>query len=238
MKRATIFLTTICLLLLTACATPQQTPIPFAIDSIGGSKKIGIAMTNLPKVQTTYPGAGCLLCLAAASVANSSLSDTVKTFTAEDITQVPSDIKKQLTSMGYDAQIIDTPLAIAQLPKNKSKTANTAKYDFSKFDAASGVEQLLVLDLEFIGIQRNYSSYIPTGAPQAVISGTAYMVDLSSGIYTWYKPLNIHRSAEGEWDEPPSFPGITNAFYQAVEAVHDEILKPLSESISNNQALR
>jgi hypothetical protein len=30
-------------------------------------------------------------------------------------------------------------------------------------------------------------------------------------------------SAQGEWDEPPKFPGLTTAYYQAIELAKDKI---------------
>ena len=49
------------------------------------------------------------------------------------------------------------------------------------------------------------------------------MSDLSTNTYTLYQKIDIYKNAEGEWKEPPSFPGITNAYYQALEQVKDEI---------------
>jgi hypothetical protein len=60
------------------------------------------------------------------------------------------------------------------------------------------------------------------------VVGASYIVDLTSNNYDWYLPLDIQRSAEGAWDEPPQFPGLTNAYFQTVEMAKDSIQKPLA----------
>jgi len=52
------------------------------------------------------------------------------------------------------------------------------------------------------------------------------MVDLTSNAYDWYMPLNVLKSADGRWDEPPKFPGLTNAYFQALEESKDQLLRP------------
>ena len=34
------------------------------------------------------------------------------------------------------------------------------------------------------------------------------------------------RNADGAWDEPAKFPGLTNAYFQVVELGKDEVLRP------------
>lgn len=53
------------------------------------------------------------------------------------------------------------------------------------------------------------------------------MVDVDTNAYHWYLPINLHLSAEGEWKEPPTFPGLTNAYYQVLEKLRDMVLEPL-----------
>lgn len=64
---------------LAGCAT-RQMPVLLAENALGGSAgRVGVVMTPLPKVDTYFPGASCLLCLAAASIANSSLTTHTQT---------------------------------------------------------------------------------------------------------------------------------------------------------------
>ena len=84
-----------------------------------------------------------------------------------------------------------------------------------------------MLDINQLGAVRTYSSYIPTSDPQAVLSGRAFLVDLKSNTYVWYSPINAQQAASGEWDEPPTFPGMTEAYYEVVDRGMNQVLQPL-----------
>src|SRR5205085_7285070 len=111
--------------LITGCATPPQPPLSVSKELLSSkAAKVGVAMTALPKVDTDFPGAGCLLCLAAASMANQSLTKHVQTLTAEDLAGVKVDMVKLLRSKGLDAVAIDEPLDVRNLPDLSSKELN------------------------------------------------------------------------------------------------------------------
>ena len=77
-------------------------------------------------------------------------------------------------------------------------------------------------------MSRPYSAYVPTGEPKAIVSGSVYLVNLSTNTYEWLMPFSVDKSAEGAWDEPPKFPGLTNAYFQVLEMVADRIQSPLA----------
>lgn len=224
-------------LILGGCATTPQQPISLAEGAIIDTSTVGIVVSPIPKTQTAYPGAGCLLCLATASAMNSSLSDHISTLSAEDLKQVSIILHENLEKMGHQPVLIEEPFDVQGLEKLDSKEPDTAKFNFSRYGERYDVDFLLVIQLDFVGVQRNYASYIPKGDPQAVVMGVAYMVNLENHQYLWYKPLQIFQSAEGEWDEPPAFPGMTNAFYQALERAIDAVNEPFisSEAVSSIQ---
>jgi len=39
-----------------------------------------------------------------------------------------------------------------------------------------------------------------------------------------YQDVNVNVASRGEWKEPPSFPGVTTAFYEAIESAKSDIL--------------
>jgi len=43
------------------------------------------------------------------------------------------------------------------------------------------------------------------------------------------RPVNIVKAAEGNWDEPPKFPGMTNAYFQTLELARDRLLKAFED---------
>ena len=68
------------------CATAPQPDIYLNRDSPAlQATRLGVAMTALPRVEVHMPGTGlgCLLCMAAASVSNLTLSAYVRTLPAK-----------------------------------------------------------------------------------------------------------------------------------------------------------
>jgi hypothetical protein len=215
--------------LLGGCAGTPQAPVPISKELLSSKTvKVGVAMSILPKVDTEFPGAGCLLCLATASLANQSLSAHVRTLSSDELAPLKDEVAKLLRGQGMEAKAIDEPLDVKKLPGFSSKEPNFAKRDHASLKAKYGLDKLLVIDITALGAWRNYSAYIPTGDPKAVLKGSGYIVNLSNNALDWYLPLDIQKSAEQKWDEPPKFPGLTNAYYQALEGGKDAILKALA----------
>ncbi|HJV61575.1 MAG TPA: hypothetical protein VJ743_11560 [Albitalea sp.] len=216
--------------LLGGCASAPQLPVSLSKDAIASkTAKVGVAMTALPKVDTEFPGAGCLLCLAAASVANQSLTAHVQTLQPEDLAALKGDVAQLLRKRGVDVTVIGEPLDLKSLPSFSSKEPNFARLDFSSLKAKYHVDKLVVIQITALGAWRNYASYIPTGDPKAVLKGTGYMVNLSNNALEWYLPVDVQKSADQKWDEPPKFPGLTNAYYQAIEIGKESFTKPFEQ---------
>lgn len=216
--------------LLGGCASVPQPPLPVAKELLASkTTKVGVAMTALPKVDTAFPGAGCLLCMAAASIANNSLTSHVQTLTVEDLPQLKGQLVKSLRAKGLNAVAIDDPLDLKNLPSFSAKAPNFATKDFSALKAKYKVDKLLVIDIAALGAWRDYSAYIPTSDPKAVFKGTGYIVDLGNNALDWYLPVDIVKSADQKWDEPPKFPGLTNAYYQVIELGKDAFSKPFAQ---------
>lgn len=214
--------------LLAGCASAPQTPVQLAAGSTKGVK-IGIAMTPLPKTDTNLLGAGCLLCIAAASVANSTLTDYTRTLPQEGLPELKSRLAKALRAQGAEVTVIEEPLDIDKLPKSGAKGNNIAEKNFASIKQKYQVDKLLVVNVYMVGMVRTYANYIPTSDPKATFKATGYIVDLASNTYDWYLPVDVTKSADNVWDEPPKFPGLTNAYFQALEVGEESFLKPLTE---------
>src|SRR2546426_4486990 len=101
------FLFAACTSLLVGCATPPQPPVPLAATTLTTpANKVGVAMSALPKVDTQFPGAACLLCLAAASVANSELTTYTRTLPYEDLPKLKDQVAEILRKKGTNATVI------------------------------------------------------------------------------------------------------------------------------------
>lgn len=219
-----------CLVLfLTGCANTQQRPLSLTQENTSYKNiRIGVAMTQLPKVEMQYPGAGCLLCLAAASIGNSTLSKYAETLPRDDVMGFKNDLASLLRVKGANVTVIEENLTLNSLPDSRVKGEGIAPKDFSSIQQKYKIDKLIVIDVSNLGISRSYSAYIPTSDPKGQFIGKGYIVNLSTNAYEWYQPIAEEKSSEGNWDDPPNFPGLTNAYFQAVELAKDEFLKPFA----------
>lgn len=213
------------------CASTPQAPVALSKGAVAPQvARIGIAMTALPKQDTQVPGASCLLCLAAASFANSSLTEHAKSLPYEDLPKLKEEIAGLLRNKGSNVLVIDEPVDMKSLTDFGTKGPNIAKKDFTSLRGKYQIEKLIVIDVDAVGFIRTYSAYIPTSDPKGYLHGTGYLVDLKSNTYDWYQPVTITKSADGKWDEPPTFPGLTNAYFQTIAIARDAFLQPFVDS--------
>lgn len=214
---------------LTGCASKPQLPVSMSgQDDWAKAGPVGVVLGTVPAPNTYFPGASCLLCLGFAEMANSSLSTHTKTLSKDEFEPLKADIAAALRKKGADVVVFDDQLAIDALPKAAS-TENGPPKDFASLKAKYPVKRLLVIQVDTLGYERTYSSYIPTSDPKAFVKAQGFLVDMDDNHYHWYQPVQIRRAAEGTWDESPGFPGLTNAYYQAVEQAKDELLEPLKK---------
>lgn len=215
--------------ILAGCATPRQNPVNLDRNVLAPQAgRIAVAMTALPKRDVLTPGADCLLCLATARVMNSSLIDHVRTLPLEDLPNLKNDVASLLRQQGAQVVVVEEPLDESELAKWDTEGPDLARLDYSPLRQKYGVDRLLVLNIQSLGFVRHYSAYIPTDDPRATLTGTGYLVELKSNHYDWYLPVSVIKGADLKWDEAPSFPGLTNAFYQVLELGKDDFLKPFA----------
>lgn len=225
--RPSLLILASCVALLTACTTAPQLAVPLAPQAFTApANSYGVVMTSLPAVDTQFPGAGCLLCIAAASIANSTMTEYTKKLPLEDLPKLNWQVGEALKKRGATVTMIDN-IDFSKLPDNPKPAPNFSVKDFSSIKAKYNVDKLLVISISMVGIERNYSSYFPVGDPKARITGTSYIVNLKDNSLEWYVPLDIQKASDGKWDEPPKFPGLTNAYFQALEMTKDQVVNPL-----------
>lgn len=215
---------------LTGCATPQpQPPVPmgFGVFAKPGLR-VGVAMSKLPMVDTSFPGADWPLSHAAASLANAPLTAHTRTLPADDLRRLKADIAEALKRKGQFPVVIDEPIEVDKLPKANGTVRNASARDYASLQARYQLDKLLVVELREVGITRPYSSYIPTGEPKGIVRGVSYIVNFKDNSYEWFQPVLKQKSAYGNWNEAPAFPGLSNAYYQAIEEAREAILRPLA----------
>ena len=228
-------------LVITGCA---PTPIkPVALEAQFYEQKtqrVAVYLDTLPEVNTFFPGAGCLLCLAAAEIANSDVTEHVGTFSVEDIEGIAADVETALKSNGLKPVVVTSPINWDKLkkfnaPKAPDELKQYARKDLRPLKQSMGVDKLVLVDINQVGVIRSYSSYIATSAPMGYLYGEAAIVDLNDNSYNMYQSVNIKTAVVGEWDEPENFPGITTAFYESINTLKEKVmslLTPADQSVA------
>ncbi len=224
MKHLCKFLILTPLLFAFGCATiPQQTNITFQEGFLEtNTQKIGVYVSATPEVKGHITGAGCLLCLATASTINAGLDKHMKAQSNEDLNDLKSTLISNLNEKGANVVEIDQ-IDIAKLPKNSGAQLNFSKKNFVSVGTDNGVDHVLVVQLGTLGTIRNFANYVPVGDPYAVFNALMYMVDTTTNEYLFYEPINITQYSETPWKEE-GYPGITNAYYTAIERGKEQIL--------------
>jgi hypothetical protein len=217
-------------LLLGACASKPQLPVDLGPETFTPTRqeRVGVAMTKMPKPMLHLPGADCLLCMIAAQATNSTLARHADSLSGDELATLKEQIAGALRKTGLATTVIPDAIELDKLPDGAANEAvpNLARKNFEPLKQKYGVDKMVIVQIDALGIERNYASYIPTSDPKAVVRGTGYMVNLSKNTYEWYQPLRVARAADGQWDEPAQFPGLTNAYFQAIEAGRDQLMQP------------
>lgn len=249
MKLAVAAVLATVLLVGSGCSTPRQQPIPLPAQALqAGSGRIGVAMTALPKVDVHLPGTGCAACAIAATAANAQLLLHAATLPADELAGLRDEAAALLRRKGLLAVVIDEPVVAAHLPPrgisrgskpqrdrqalpDRDTLRKFIRIDLSAVQDKHQLDRLLLIDITELGFVRSYSTLVPLGAPRAVLRGSVYLVDLKSASLQAYQPIEMLQEAEGRWDEPPRYPGLSLAFFQALELGRDSLLAPLAEAV-------
>lgn len=216
-------------IVLTGCATRQAA---LALDQgalNSKSGKVGIAMAPLPKPDTFFPGADCLLCVAAANAMNSSLTQHTRALPTDEFAALQQELALLVKKKGATPELIKEPVDLASLPTFSASGTNVAYKDFTALRTKYGIDKLLVVQVFSLGYTRSYASYFPTSEPKATIQSVGSLIDLRTNTYEWFLPVSALKAADGEWDEAPKYPGLTNAYYQAIESHRDQLTKAFAD---------
>lgn len=227
LRRATLLFAPAVAALLAGCATPPPSPLPLQGGYFAGLQakgvRVGVAMSKLPAPDTSFPGAHCLLCYGIASGVHSSLTKAVQAFDTAELKALPGELAALLSQQGVEVVLFEEPIDVDALPKIETRDMHMARTNFGVFKARFRIDRLIVVHVTALGVARSYSGYVPQGPPRAEIAGSASLVNLETNALEWYQKLDVGRGAEGPWDEPPSFPGLTNAYYQVLEEARDRV---------------
>lgn len=217
------------------CASKAQQPLE--LDNALWNERdevIGIAYVEPPKPYVSMIGNQGLLDLAFNNSMAAGLKRKVDTWEVASFREVPRQIADELAARGYNARVIETPLQPTLLPKHKAGLGY-ASQDYRTLKQQHGIDKLVLVSLGYAGTVRSYYSMVPTSDPVAQIGGLAQVIDLDDNRLLQYKPIALSRAADGEWDEGPEFPNLTNAFYQLLDQTEQQMISPFRAPLISAQ---
>lgn len=86
-----------------------------------------------------------------------------------------------------------------------------------------GSDKLLLIKLDAYGVKRRYHGLIPAEAPQAYCVLTGELLDKNHKVL-WRHQSIATQPIQGEWDQPPNYPNLTDALRVAAHSAEQELL--------------
>ena len=188
-----------------------------------------VLIGEIPAAQLLFPGADCLLCIAAAKTMHTSLNDHVKSLDLNDFQGIGPKVLSGLSQQGIKASRYSDPSILKDLEKypGYSSKENFAKLDYRPLQEQLKGDYLLLIEILGGGIKRNFASYIPTAEPVGFFNARVALVNLTSNEYALNRVFNQEVSSDGEWKDSPSYPALTTSLYQAITDAENAILEAL-----------
>ena len=155
---------------------------------------------------------------------NTSLTSHIQTLSVNDLENLDTELAKLLSNHSADVRLIKSTIDIEKLENFETEALNFSDKDHRPLRATLGIDKLAYINIYTAGSTRQYNAYVPIGPPTGSLYGRVYLIDLKTNKYDLYDELSFKINVHGEWDEPPAFPGVTNAFYQAIESARNNVL--------------
>ncbi len=233
MNRIKIFVLVAALSLGIVGCAPTITPIPIESDFWAGTTaNIGVVMLPAPPVAASFPGADCLLCMMTAQAANGGLARHVATLNDDELKDFPQQIVAALRKKQIQAIAVEDVTPLKEMEKIQPTDENGADRDFGIY-RDQGFTHVVLVDIGALGVARNYAAYVPTGDPFGVMSGSVALIDVANNKFEMRMVINSTYTTGGNWNDPPSYPSVTNSFYAAIEQGKEMVLSALNVELAS-----
>lgn len=216
------------------CATVPQPPV--ALDkSYWNSNKpnLGVYVQNADVPQFYMEGDVRLLDFVVIKAVMAPASNHFEKLDLADFDVLRTDIKTRFEKESIEVKLLSEDLKMDDLPDysdpDDKDQVYFARKDYSKIRDKHAIDHLLIIEPKRVGLARPYHAFMPLGDPRAIFEVRGQLVDLHSNKLIWYADISRSGYSSGEWDEPPVFPGLTNAFYVALEGVKEDVMEHLME---------
>jgi hypothetical protein len=210
-------------LLASACVTKrtpagEPVPLPASFWRDAGAR-IGVAMVALPKGALHMVGPQDALDQAIANEKGVRLVTRLEGMQPAEFVRVGAVFSSRLRAMGYAVTEIQEPADPGLYQQLRSEAVTSAAPPgLAALASRYGVDQVLLLSVDRFGASRNYFVFVARSAPQALFQVSGCLVDARSAGLVWRVAMGDGQNlvpVEGEWDQPPDYPNLTQGVLRA-----------------------
>lgn len=204
--------------LLAGCAVQEN----FAVDKefwTNKSARIGVVICKPPVVKSLKMGQQEVFDVTRNDPATRDLEKFLATQNLSSINKVADGMVEYLQKQGLLAKRIPGYFEPHKLPRfDKNSNAKTvyAQEDYWVNKEKWGVEKVVVLTVDTVGITRTYHANDPTGEPNGYASISGMIVNLATNKLEWRQSVIQSVPVDNDdWDSPPKYPGLARAIATA-----------------------
>jgi len=195
---------------------------------------VWVTLPERPNVNEMDPqrGGGGFGLLQAAIVVGitSKLTAHAKALPMDDLRAIEAELVGALARKGLQAEVVKPEKLKDWKPERfEAKDGTFHARDLRPLRDKLGVDRLLAVNVQDLGFNYPFSGIIPipTGDPMAWVAGEAFLIDLRTNAYQWYRKLRTLRGVGKAWDEPPDFKALTAKYFEVLEVAKDELVADL-----------
>ncbi|WP_413616563.1 hypothetical protein MRB56_11305 [Halomonas cupida] len=138
--------------------------------------------------------------------------------------ELPQTLAASLEEQGYDTVVIPEPLKEDDFAEAASRQDGYEYLDLEPLKTRYQIDKLVWVYIGAHGLSRKYYRFIPISEPKAIVNYLSLVIDLDDNRYLLYQPGSVEQVAEGEWDQPPLYPRLAEAYSKAIEQARQDIL--------------
>ena len=181
--------------------------------------KIGVVMITPQPPGYFKEGSQGLLDVAISNSVTSQIQTKIHALDTSPLNAVPQRFAAALKARHMNVTVVKQ-VALGELKKNE--TAHFPAYDFSDLARSLNVDKLLIIS-PGTGFSRQYYGFIPISKPKATVAAMELMVTNAKNEIVWLHYYNSAKTVEGDWDNPPDYPILVQAYREALDKAVAEL---------------
>jgi hypothetical protein len=185
---------------------------------------VAVAMNKPPQADAFFYGGG-LLDIAIIIAENQKFIHYLNQYDISSLNILPDQFVQNLQQRGITAKHYHENIDLNKL-KNSSEP-NYAAYerkDFTPLFSQLNADQLLLINVDFVGAIRRYYGVIPLGPPSAICTIEGRLINLKTNRTLWRFTISQKVQVVGPWSQPPSYSNFSNALNQVMDQAKQIVL--------------